>query len=57
MFGACSLTTEMTVHNVEMVHRKSPMCQGSHLNRALFKGEYGCEVGSDEYYKLFEVKR
>ena len=26
------------------------------LNRALFKREYGCEVGSKEYYKLFEVK-
>jgi len=26
------------------------------LNRALFRKEYGCEVGSDDYYKLFEVK-
>ena len=26
-------------------------------NRALFKREYGCEVGSDAYYKLFEVKQ
>ena len=27
------------------------------LNRALFRGEYGCEVGSAQYYKLFEVKQ
>ena len=27
------------------------------LNRALFKREYGCEVGSAQYYKLFEVKQ
>jgi GT2 family glycosyltransferase len=27
------------------------------LNRALFKREYGCEVGSDAYYKLFEVEQ
>ena len=36
------------------VWEREKVARQADLNRALFKREYGCEVGSDEYYKLFE---
>lgn len=51
------------LHHAAATIKAMPVWEGQRverqadLNRALFKREYGCEVGSDDYYKLFEEAR
>ncbi|KKM68011.1 hypothetical protein LCGC14_1465180 [marine sediment metagenome] len=41
-----------TVNSLPVWERQRVQQQAD-LNRALFKREYGCEVGSEAYYALF----